>query len=292
MDIFGKPIELQSYRCKARNREPLHPVAPFVNLYVKVTNRCNAACPFCSNASCREEISFDLTKLHECISEILDKGLVLNRICLTGGEPSLCAEITTRIVNEIQSRDDCSWVRLQLNTNGLTEQAQVLMRLPRWDSISVSFHHYDPKRLSELIGHEISEELLEFKGVDRAKMNISCNLIKGYIDNAVEVEKMVEFAISKGVFHIGFVGLMDVNQYCKEHYIDIRSLDFDSIPNMSKVEERIAPACSCCNYFYRSKGRLASVYARHTDDIFYCASSLLFDGQYLRQGFHSDNIIY
>lgn len=270
----------------------LHPVMPFVNLYVKVTNRCNAACPFCSNSGCLEAISFDLPKLHECISEILDKGLVLNRICITGGEPSLCPDLTTRIVDEISKRDDCSWTRLQLNTNGLTAQAQSLMRLPRWDSISVSFHHYNPKRLSELMGYDISEELLDFKGADRAKMNLSSNLIKGYIDSAAEVEKMVEFAISKGVLNVGFVGLMDVNQYCRNHYVDIKSIDFESIPYMSKVDERISLSCSCENYFYKRDSSVVSIYVRHTHDVFYCASSLLFDGHNLRQGFHSDNIIY
>lgn len=50
--------------------------------------------------------------------------------------------------------------------------------------------------------------------------------------------------------------------------------------------------CKCSNYLYNNGGQVLEVYMRHYANYQYCESSLLYDGQHLRQGFHDDNIIY
>ena len=112
--------------------------------------------------------------------------------------------LVVRILSAIEKErfDD---VHLHLNTNGATDQAQDLMQHPRWDSISMSLHHYDTERLSELYRCKLSTQLFQFKGVNKQIINFSCNLVKGYIDNKEEVQKMLNLTLDLGIHRIGFV---------------------------------------------------------------------------------------
>lgn len=180
--IFGHTIWLKSIGCNVVGRAG-QPISPSVNLFVKVTKGCNAHCPFCSNAGYQSPTSpFDVDKLICIIHELKNKGIIVNRVNITGGEPSLVSPLVGRILSAIEKErfDD---VHLHLNTNGVTDQAQDLMQHPRWDSISMSLHHYDTERLSELYGCKLSTQLFQFKGVNKQIVNFSCNLVKGYIDN-------------------------------------------------------------------------------------------------------------
>lgn len=293
MKLFGKEIELQEYSCSgllgiARK------MRPFVNLYVKVTDGCNAHCRFCCNAGKSKSPVFNLSKLFECIEEINRRGIRLNRICLTGGEPSLCYDRVGEIVKFVREAPYCTSTQLQLNTNGLSVESHRLMRLHRPDVISISLHHYDVERLQEIYGSKITADIADYRGVDPRKLNVSCNLIKGYIDNAEEVKKYLDFVASNGIRTVGFVSLMKINDYCRERFIDYSEIEFDSIPNLILTRERHHEFhCKCCNYLYRSvNGSMVEVYMRANLVPEYCASSLLYDGEYLRQGFHNDNIIY
>lgn len=267
---------------------------PFVNLYVKVTNGCNAHCHFCSNSGNCNASAFNLSKLFDCIEEVNRSGIRLNRICLTGGEPSLCYDRANEIIKFIQSSSECSATQLQLNTNGLSVNAQRLMRHNRLDVISVSLHHYDTCRLEEIYGCTIDTEIANYPGVDSRKLNVSCNLIRGYIDNADEVKKYLDLVATRGILTVGFVSLMKMNDYCRERFIDYSEIDFDSIPNLILTRERHHEThCKCRNYVYRPEnGEMVEVYMRENLAPEYCASSLLFDGENLRQGFNNDNIIY
>lgn len=293
MNLFGKSIEFQKHSCSgligATRKLP-----PFVNLYVKVTNGCNAHCRFCSNSGNCNAPTFNLPKLFDCIEEINHSDIRLNRICLTGGEPSLCYDRSNEIIKFIQSHSECSGTQLQLNTNGLSVEAQRLMRHNRLDVISVSLHHYDKSRLEEIYGCTIDTEIATYPGVNSRKLNVSCNLIRGYIDNADEVNRYLDFVATKGIRTVGFVSLMKMNDYCREKFIDYSEIDFGSIANLILTRERHHEThCKCRNYIYRAEnGSMMEVYMRENLAPEYCASSLLFDGENLRQGFTNDNIIY
>ncbi len=238
--------------------------------------------------------TFNLLKLFECIEEINHSEVRLNRICLTGGEPSLCKERTQEIIQFIQSAPECSGTQLQLNTNGLSVEAQRLMRLNRLDVISVSLHHYDKDRLEEIYGCKVETDIANYHGTDPRKLNVSCNLIRGYIDNAYEVKRYLDFVATRGILTVGFVCLMKINDYCCEKYINYSEIDFDAIPNLMLTRERHHEShCKCRNYIYRAEnGSMMDVYIRENLNTEYCASSLLYDGEYLRQGFNNHNIIY
>ncbi len=292
MKIFNSYILIKRKGCNVMGIEG-HPIAPCVNLFVKVTKGCNAHCPFCSNAGCKSPASaFNVDKLIRIIHEIRDKGIVVNRVNITGGEPSVASPLVLSILDAVERENLCD-VHLHLNTNGATPQAQALMRHRRWDSISMSLHHYDARRLAELYGCELPAGMLQLDGVDKQKVNFSCNLIKGYIDSKEEVKRMLDLTLDAGIRRIGFVALMPVNDYCKEHFVDIDDIPFAHIPHVYFTRSRDRGAdCKCSNYLYNRDAKVLEIYMRNYANPRYCESSLVFDGEYLRQGFSARNIIY
>lgn len=289
--LFGKTIQIKSKGCAIGSSYP-RPIIPSVNLFVKVTNACNAHCSFCSNADkVNDKQDFNLKKLLDIIHELQKNKIFINRINVTGGEPSVVPALITEILSlmEAEEFDD---IHLHLNTNGLLPNSKELMKHPRWNSISISLHHYNKERLSELYGISISETAFEFNGIDLDKVNASCNLVKRYIDNTKEVEKMMRFAIQLGLPRLGFVALMKVNDYCIKHFINFTDIDFTQIPHLYFTESRNrGNDCKCCNYLYNHAGKILDIYMRNYANYKYCESSLLYDGKYLRQGFHDNNII-
>jgi molybdenum cofactor biosynthesis enzyme MoaA len=288
--IFEKDIYLKDKGCNTDD-EAGRDIPKSVNVFVKVTNACNAKCRFCSNANNSiTTIEFDHFKFWNIIEELRSKNIRINRINITGGEPSIAADTVRAILKKADEYPD---IHMHLNTNGLLSGSQELMRAKRWNSISVSIHHYAMDKLSEIYGARIPEKVLNFDGVDMSIVNGSCNLIQGYIDSLAEVEKMLKFAISIGLPRLGFVSLMPVNDFCKKRHIDFDDIPFGEIPHLYFTRCRNRGAdCKCSNYLYNHDGKMLEVYMRNYANPEYCESSLMYDGQYLRQGFHNDNIIY
>lgn len=195
--IFGKHIALKALGCNHEDYNGL-PIVPSVNLFVKVTNGCNASCLFCSNANEQATINFDIDKLFRIIAELKEKEIYINRINITGGEPSIRPKLVGSILKRISDSNYYDDIHMHLNTNGLLAASQELMQHPRWDSISISVHHYDTVKLSDLYGVEIPNRALSFDGIDMMKVNASCNLIKNYIDSTGQVHKMMDFCLDKG----------------------------------------------------------------------------------------------
>ena len=240
--------------------EPGRPVVPSVNLFVKVTNGCNARCKFCSNADAKATSKpFNIVKLMDVIHELNAKSICVNRLNITGGEPSIVSSLVQDII-ETMHQENFDNIHLHLNTNGLLSQSQELMRHPRWDSISMSLHHYDVEMLSELYGCKIPQDAFLFEGVKKQKLN---------------------FAV------------MNLNVYCKESIIDLEDIHIDTIPHFyfTKSMNR-GKDCKCSNYLYNKDLKILEIYMRNYANPQYCESSLMFDGEYLRQGFHDNNIIY
>ena len=289
--LFGCPIQVKTHGC-SHDDKPGLPIPPSVNIFVKVTNGCNARCAFCSNAGAKRVSGFNLDKLRAVIEASLEAGLIVNRLNITGGEPSLVPARVEAILKMMET-EAFQNIHVHLNTNGLTREAQSLMKLDRLDSTSVSLHHYDHRALSEIYGMDIPEDALLFEGIDMMRVNASCNLIKGYIDDTEEAHRMMDFCLDKGFTRLGFVGLMPVNDYCRKHLVSLDELHLEDVPHCYFTESKNrGKDCRCSNYLYNKDAKLLDIYMRHYCNPQYCESSLLFDGEHLRQGFHKDNIIY
>ena len=292
LTLFGKPVSLWLDFCSI-NSLPPGEVEPFVNLYIRVTAGCNASCRFCCNGGPQLYKNFNPGKLAEILEEIGKSGIRLNRINLTGGEISTCPELTKDIIRLIENNRHCHFSQVQLQTNGILPSARSLMALQRVDVVSLSLHHCDFERLAEIYRCPVSADLFDFDININAKTSVSCNLIRGYIDTPDKIERMIRFAALKGFGTIGFAGLMKLNEYCREKYVNPWMIDFDKIPALLKTEEKSHEgACRCRNYLYTGCEHPVGVYVRETINTDYCGSSLLFDGEYLRQGFNKNNIIY
>lgn len=290
--IFNKYIEIKELSCRRGHQDPTT-IPKAVNIFVKVTDGCNARCAFCSNGICHKDATdFNHDKLWQVVDELRTNDILINRINITGGEPSTVTETVGQILKKA-SDQSYGGIHIHLNTNGLLPLSQSMMRHPRWDSISMSLHHYDPDKLAEIYGVKIPVTSFAFDGINLDKVNASCNLIRGYTDNAFEVEKMMKYAISLGLPRLGFVALMKVNDYCKERYVDFDEINFSKIPHLYFTESRNRGSdCKCSNYLYNHDGRILEIYMRNYANPNYCESSLMYDGQYLRQGFHDDNIVF
>lgn len=104
---------------------------------------------------------------------------------------------------------------------------------------------------------------------------------------------MLDLTLDTGIRRIGFVALMPVNSFCKEHFIDIDDIPFAEIPHVyfTGAKDR-GTDCKCSNYLYNKNLRILEIYMRNYANPQYCESSLVYDGAYLRQGFYNNNIIY
>lgn len=291
MHLFGKPLALRERACTC-NGVIGDKRDAYVNLFVKVTNRCNAHCAFCSNATCRtENHTFDTNKLFIIIDELMMKSVRINRLCITGGEPSVALKVVMPILERLE-KQEYAWIPAHLNTNGLLPDSRSLMRHPRWNSISVSLHHYSPEKLSRIYGVPISADCIPFEGIDLSHVNASCNLIRHYIDSAIEAQRMMDFVLKLGLSRLGFVSLMPMNDWCREMYVDFSEPDWQSIPHMYKTTCRnYGNDCKCSNYLYNNNGKVLEVYMRNYRNPHFSQSGLVYDGQNLYQGFGKESIL-
>lgn len=98
IDFKGSKIAVKDYDCQFGTLTAER-ITPFVNLFVKVTKGCNAHCLFCSNAGCpAPNNAFDIPKLMGIITELRDAGVKVNRVNITGGEPSVVSPMVEKIL--------------------------------------------------------------------------------------------------------------------------------------------------------------------------------------------------
>lgn len=290
-NIFGKDIITKDYHCAKNTCNDLWKVQdPYVNIYVKVTEHCNAHCKFCEFCE-RKENKFNLHKYYYILSE-LQKIVAINKISFTGGELTMRPSRFKQIMEK--TREVCPKSFTVVNTNGFN--IDFIMEMDEVDNVSLSRHHYDDDLNSEVFGVmnvPTADEIRILPNKD--KIHFSCNLIKNYIDSREEIVKFLEWSASVGVMDVGFVTLMQINNFCIENHIDFRDIDItqgDSIFHYQTWKN--GNTCECRNYMFNPQNNegLVKVYARYMHDYLKGnESNLVFDGQYLRNGFYGEIII-
>lgn len=292
INLFGTDIGIKEYHCTQGTCHDLVKVRDkYVNLYIKVTEVCQARCKFCE--FCTGGISdFDVYKMHYVLTEI-QKVVKINKISFTGGEVTLGM---TRFINIVEiARKACPDAFFVTNTNGYN--IGLLDQVEEIDNISLSRHHYndeinasifDPKADGRI---PTSEQIANLK--NKHKMHLSCNLMKDYIGGVSEMMKYMDWAAHVGIPDVGFVTLMKVNDYCKEQHVDFRDLVIPEKDMILYKSWRNGQLCSCSNYLYNpsTADELVKVYARYNHDYLKGnESNLVFDGKNLRNGFYGDVI--
>lgn len=306
VELFGKQVPIRTKDCQIFD-EPLKNFGDgrTVNFSIQLENGCNARCKFCEyNTPADKPFNFD--KLSIVIDEI-QKNTTVGKLNITGGEPTLNSYNFNRTMNML--RDKMSGFKhkphITLNTNGYN-MSLIEQSLDVIDDIGLSRHHYDEKLNQSVFGtntvpkvDDIKRLLDKLPACEKYKLNLRCNLIKGYIDTYDKMCEYLEWASSLGIVWIGFVTLMPLNQFCLDNVVLDNTLFDDKRfyltedwrryePNENGVNELV---CRCNDHIYVTKtGTMVRFYNRIFSNCTLNDGQLVYDGQNLRLGFSGDII--
>lgn len=291
LKLFNQYVELNDYYCHFNDTAGRKVEEPYINLYVRLTDACNAKCKFCEfNGD--DVTGFDKYKLYY-ILYTLSKQVRINKVSFTGGEPTLKLNLLNECLKTTKEIDPNIFT--VVNTNGYRLDK---VKFDYVDSIALSLHSIKFEDNYEIFGTEqfapdYSIECFKYK----EKLHLSCNLIKGYIDSKEKAYEYINHYGNLGVTDIGFVSLMDVNQYCKDKMIDFDDIKLDEMPNTIKnmhwsKRDKDRTLCKCDNFLtYTDQGNIVKSYARYYIDREQCKSMIVYDIDRLKVGFNGKILI-
>lgn len=270
IEILGKTIKIKNYSCSSNpnqfKRENMR-----LNLYIKINDACTAKCQFCSNRDMQDMGKLDLKKLENLLKYFKERKL-LNRISITGGEPMLKFDLLNDVINLIYKIIPNAMVTI--NTNGYNLKSVIhLDSLDAIEGIHISRHHYEDEINNQIFGTDIARaEDIRYvmnKVKNKKLLRLNCLLMKDKIDSIEEVEKYLEFASELGIFRVGFVSLMKVNEYAKENFINFNDVFKNETLNpKTHTHFYDTNVCECINGVYVSKkGKFIEYYARMTKEL-------------------------
>ena len=285
-------LEFEHYSCYNKSDERVKYEKNYTSLYVVMTRKCNAQCPFCEFRGNIEPINVDIFKRY--FNDLLTVCNVTT-VHFTGGEPSLELSNLFEICKYIKTVSP--YTETSVNTNGV--YLHELINCEYIDNVALSRHHYSDSVNQQIFGVNNVATLEDIRKVSNInKLHVSCNLMKGYIDNTEELQLYLDTLGSVGVQDVGLVGLMTINDFCKEHYINISDIhmdDLDRIINNRWFYKKIADkkVCECFNFLYTSKDyTIMSVYYRHAIDSKLSGSTfLVYEENHIKKGFNGQNLI-
>lgn len=261
-----------------------------ISLYIVLTHKCNAHCKFCEFT--HGEVGVDIEEFTKVLDKLL-KICYITTIHFTGGEPTTEFEKLKELLRIIKTKDRL--ITTSINTNGY--KLNLLDGLENLDNISLSRHAISNEDNYDIFGCKSipsSADIKNFK--DKHKLHLSCNLIKGYIDNNQKILDYLEFASRLDVNDTGFVSLMSVNDYCKQHYVEFSDRLCDETDRIIRSncftnDESGEVTCKCENYLYRSQNlKLISAYHRYAIKSNQISDYLIYENNILKQGFNGEKI--
>lgn len=292
--LFGKKVNLKTHFCALNGEEPVPIKNPYVNLYVQLKG-CNAKCEFCNFQDVAQDFNFKKFKSVLCE---LQKTVPVNKISITGGEPTLNLPKLYKIIDLVKEYFPNSF--FVTNTNGyklldLYKDGKSAM----FDSISLSRHHYEDERNNKILGFkslpaECLESIQHTWWQQKDKLHLSCNLIKGCVDSPAKIYKYLDFANKVKIYDVGFVSLMKINYFCNEKFVDFSDLDLKNKRMFQSREWNFSNSCKCKNYLYIPKNldsQVVKVYNRCFMLRTEVANSLVYDGENLKFGFDGLTLI-
>lgn len=292
MKLFDKYVEVKDISC-GMNGNPGHPYSDTrINVYTCLTHICNTNCSFC-NYHYGDSVKFDFEKWKYCIDEIMDK-LGIFKASFTGGEPSLEFDNLIKCLEYLKSKDENIFTII--NTNG--SNLEKLIGLDCLDNIALSRHSIDDIENQKLFNSTVVPKLELIRNFpEKEKLHLSCNIIKGYVDSDIKIKEYLEKCSEIGVRDVGFVTLMPINEYAKEHSIDFSNINFKFNNRfiVNQYFDRIKDnkcVCKCRNYMYLGQnGQVVTAYSRYYVDNTYSEGALIFMDNNLRQGFTGEVIL-
>ena len=291
IELFGREIPLRTHYCHIFGKENREVDEPYVNLYVR-SKFCNSKCKFCTFAE--DASNYNEKRFIEVLKEISSK-IKIRKIAFTGGEPTLYWDKFTSAVTI--AREMCPDSELTMNTDGFRLKQLFEDPISKWFTmIHISRHHYDDNLNNEIFGTicPTAEELKWAQSTTENKYQIqlSCNLIKGYIDEKEKLYQYMEWCNSLEINNIGFVSLMPVNKYSRDNYIVYNMKDLINDRFNVTREWSYKDSCECTNYIYIPEDLRSTlrVYHKNTYAPFDINETIIFDGENVKLGFDGEII--
>jgi len=237
-------------------------LAPVLNktmgLVVYLTNACNATCAFCSNTDAKA-FRFDFEAFKVMWDELISKADV-SQVAFTGGEPTLALKDFYKCADYIKATRPTPLVVM---TNGvkLAELDHELLT-----QISVSRHHWNHADNERILGFKLKEDYLSVPAHNKIK--IACNVMKGEVDSGEKMLKVLDLAATYDIPTVGFVGLMQINDFTAINTIQIPEMTGKGLYNFEKW--KLGNACECARSLYsHPSGKLIKYYYRHNHEYDY-----------------------
>lgn len=282
--------------------------APKLWLYVNVTNRCNAGCPFCVNP--RQGCVSDVdparyeTALRLCRESV-------SGVSFTGGEPMLYPELLEELIavtDSLLPRE----TELDLVTNGTNlERLSVLKGIGRLSTIHISRHAAEDETNSKLMRFpgapgkaEIAAFLSRLHDPDAVVFN--CVLQKDGVSSMAEVADYLDHAISLHIRNTSFITMFLANAYCRGSYVSPYSMPVVSdlgIANWNRAHDSEFSVwnrmhdhdfCRCLSGDYRNKSGCTRYYFRcpaPESGPDYCRQLVFTAENQLQDGFGTDRTV-
>lgn len=283
-------LNTKTQSCSLNHKQPYKVKEPYVNLYVKVADSCNANCAFCVYHNQDKNFKFDFKKFVTVI-ETIKAQTILRKVSFTGGEPTTNRPLLSDCLSFIADKSKESFV--VVNTNGLflkwlTERKEI-------GSISLSRHHFFDTLNRAITKTKSVASFNDIEAVDKSKIHLTCTLVKGFVDSRFTVATYLEYAARLGIKDVGFVSLMAVNSFAKTRRVIFDNINLTKYKHIvNNMEWNDGDKCRCKNFLYLpNRGKnVVKFYCRYR-----CKNnepsvgSYVFDGKYLRDNFNG-NIIY
>lgn len=288
-------IQFKECSCSLNGVEGSKIQHKYVNIYVKIADRCNARCKFCDYHDKNYGFKFDFDKFRQVLLQLKKSDITVNKISFTGGEPTTNI---TGLYNAMHfTRKNLRNVFIVVNTNGynlywlygLHDEFGI-------NSIALSRHYYYDNINEMIFGIKTVPNFKRIQSFQKKFNNIhlSCNLIKGYVDNQTEVTRYLEHAYKLGVYDVGFVGLMPITKFAETYFVDFSKIIKCNEQLCCNLEWSYKGICKCSNYLFLPKfgDKIVKFYARHRmKDSTPVGSNLFFDGENLMENFAGKIII-
>lgn len=257
INLFEKDIKYKNYDCSL-NKCCFNKREPIFNLYLEISDICNAHCEFCAKADCiPKDKSFDYEKFAYILKTLYDKH-ILAIISITGGEPLLDYKKLDKVLKTIYSVNPDAYV--SINSNGFKlDNFYKLEFFNKIKEVHISRHFHEDNKNKNVFKTSVAslEEIQNFAKVNPClKVKLNCVLQKGLIDGSNKIHDYLELVSENGgICEVRFINLLQLTNECNDLKVDISKIinDLKKYTNAGCMYDK--NICECFSFMYvSSKG--------------------------------------